>query len=104
MDISYGISGEVADRTTGHIVTRVLVDGKERKEFRGISGYSNYVHVSVFNRVSLLAGNHSIVLQYRTSQTINADFSSSGDKAGRYMSLSDLSDSDWRVGYLKVIY
>ena len=66
VDISYGISGEV-NGTTGHIVTRVLVDGKERKEFRGISGYSKYVHVSVFNRVSLLAGNHSIVLQYRTA-------------------------------------
>ena len=67
VDISYGISGEVADRKIGHIVTRVLVDDKERKEFRGISGYTNYVHVSVFNRVFLSAGNHSIVLQYRTA-------------------------------------
>ena len=66
VDISYGISGEV-NGTTGHIVTRVLVDDKERKEFRGISGYTNYVHVYVFNRVFLSAGNHSIVLQYRTA-------------------------------------
>ena len=67
MDISYGISGEVENSNTGHIVTRVLVDGKERKEFRGISGYTNYVHVSVFNRVFLSAGPHRIVLQYRTA-------------------------------------
>ncbi len=89
MYISYGISGAVANSKTGAgtIVTRVLVDGKERKEFRGICGDTTYVHVSVFNRVSLPAGTHHITVQYRAATTITAN-----------------SDGDWQIGYLKLIY
>ena len=63
------------------------MDGKEKKEFRGICGDTTYVHVSVFNRVFLPAGIHTITVQYRAVTTITAN-----------------SNSDWQIGYLKLIY
>lgn len=86
VDISYGVNAD-ANSGSGHFVTRLLVDGHERKEFRSIDGNTRYIHTAAFNRIALCAGAHWITLQYRTPCNITSE-----------------TPSDWRVGYLKLTY
>ena len=76
VDISYGISAEQAaintfGTETAHIVTRLIIDGTERREFRGICGLTKYLHVFRFQRVFLTAGTHRVVLQWKSSERFN---------------------------------
>jgi len=93
VDISYGISAEQAaintfGTETAHIVTRLIIDGTERREFRGICGYTSYLHVFRFRRVFLTAGTHRVVLQWRSSDLFN----------------SPSDSTDWKSTHLKFIY
>jgi hypothetical protein len=92
VDISYGISAEAGEGNsfgiaTAHIVTRLIIDGTERREFRDICGYTRYMQVFKFQRVFLTAGTHQVVLQWRTNDKINSP-----------------GGSDWKSTHLKFIY
>jgi hypothetical protein len=94
VDISYGISAEADFRNSNgimlaYIVTRLIIDGTERREFRSICGRTRYLHVFKFQRVFLTAGTHRVVLQWKSSEK----FDSTGN-----------SISDWKSTYLKFIY
>ena len=100
VDISYGISAEQAaintfGTETAHIVTRLIIDGTERKEFRDICGYTRYMQVFKFQRVFLTAGTHRVKLQWRSSEKLNA---CGGDRR-----LTGCG-ADWKITYLKFIY
>ena len=87
VDISYGISAEASlgnsnGITLAYIVTRLIIDGTERREFRSICGRTSYLHVFKFQRVFLTAGTHRVVLQWRLTGC----------------------GADWKITYLKFIY
>ena len=100
VDISYGISAEQTvinafGTETAHILSRLIIDGTERKEFRDICGYTRYMQVFKFQRVFLTAGTHRVKLQWRSSEKLNA---CGGD--GRLTGCG----ADWKITYLKFIY
>ena len=93
VDISYGISAEASlgnsnGITLAYIVTRLIIDGTERREFRSICGRTSYMHVFKFQRVFLTAGTHRVVLQWRSPDLFN----------------SPGGGTDWKSTHLKFIY
>ena len=83
VDISYTVSGALTSTT--HFLTKVMINGKEDKRFRQISGNSVYFTASKTLRVFLRSGTHDIEVYYRTPGTVH-----------------NLHNADYGIAYLQV--